>query len=490
MKILSSSQLKWVDEYTIENEPISSSDLLIRASSVFVNAVVTYLNSEVPVTIFCGTGNNGGDGFAIAKLLQEYNFDVRIYLVPFGEMTEDCRTQFSQVAPQVTICADETVLELNETSQVIDALLGIGSNREPEGLLASIIRTINASKAQVYAVDMPSGLSADEIPKYSTIVKATHTFTFQLPKLSFLMPETSQFLGDWEVLNIGLDEGEIERIRSKFQVLQSKEITDLIKVRKRFSHKGTYGHGLLIAGSKGKMGAAQLSARAALRSGLGLLTVHVPKCGQDILQIGVPEAMCSTDDQSDFVSVIHGDLTAYSAIGIGPGLGKHEESLNLLKHVIRVNKPTVFDADALNLMADHPFLLEQLPYNSVLTPHPKEFERIVGTSSDSIDRLERLSHFAQMYKCTVVLKDAITTVASKTGEISFNLTGNPGMATGGSGDVLTGIILGLLTQGYTPLEAAQIGVFHHGKAGDRAKKRKGENGLIASDLIDFLKIKK
>jgi len=476
-----------MDAYTIEQEPITSLELMERAASVCFDAFLPYINFSEPIHVFCGPGNNGGDGFVIARLLSLMRLDVQVWFVPFGELKPDCHANKLRVPSFTELTSIQFLPAIPETCTIIDALLGVGTTRSPQGLLNEVIERINLSGAVVLSVDLPSGLPADEIPTWSMIVKSSVTVTFQQPKLTLFLKESMPYVGKWECVDIGSDQAEINRIKSRYFQLDAKGVEQLILPRDRFSHKGTYGHGLLIAGSKGKMGAAVLAAKASLRSGIGLLTVHLPEIGLNVLQTAVPEAMCSIDQQSDRVSAIQEDLSTFSAIGIGPGMGTHEDAVSLLEKVLQFPN-LVIDADGLNLLAAHPTLLEKLPKNTILTPHPKEFERLAGSSVSSSDRLDRLMHFAQTYQCTVILKDAITAIATKDGIVYFNLTGNPGMATGGTGDVLTGIVLGLLAQGYSPESAAQIAVYFHGKAGDAVAIKRGQMGLMASDLIDALTI--
>ncbi len=486
-KILSAAQLKYIDAYTIEHEPISSIELMEHAATVCFETFLPYIDFSNPVHVFCGSGNNGGDGFVIARFLSLMHSNVQVWFVPFGEISPECHANKALVPAYTELTSIQFLPEIGEHCTIIDALLGLGTTRSPEGLLKEVIERMNESGAPVLSVDLPSGLPADEIPEWDTLVKASFTVTFQQPKLTFFLKETIPFVGKWECVDIGLDQAEIERTKSRYFHLDASSIEQLIKPRDRFSHKGTYGHGLLIAGSKGKMGSAVLAAKAALRSGIGLLTVHLPEIGLNVLQTAVPEAMCSIDQESDRVSMIHEDVNTFSAIGIGPGIGTHEDALLLMEKVLQF--PTVvIDADGLNLLAKHPTLLEQLPKNTILTPHPKEFERLAGSSVSTSDRLDRLMHFAQTYQCTVILKDAITAIATKDGMVYFNTTGNPGMATGGTGDVLTGIILGLLAQGYSVEVAAKIAVYYHGKAGDTVATERGQMALIAGDLIDTLMI--
>jgi len=488
-KILSAQQIKWIDAYTIEHKPITSEALMEHASLQCVAAFLPYLSSRSIIHLFCGPGNNGGDGFVIGRILQKMGYDIRMYFLAFGKPTPECAAAKDRALPVNDLFSPADFPDIRPAEIVIDALLGVGTSRKPEGLLQALIQHINNSNAKVLSVDLPSGMAADAVPEHDTIIRAAVTATFQQPKLVFFLEETLPYIGEWKVLNIGLDEQEIERQPARYFHLDAESIRQLIVPRARFSHKGTYGHGLLIAGSKGKMGSAVLASKSALRSGIGLLTAHVPGIGLNVLQTAVPEAMCSSDVKEGYISEA-GDLSSYSAIGIGPGLGKHHDSLDVLKAVLLAGKPIVIDADALNLLAEHTVLLEQLPEETILTPHPKEFERLAGASVSSTDRLDRLVHFAQTYRCTVILKDAITAIATKEGRVFFNTTGNPGMATGGTGDVLTGIVLGLLAQGYTVENAAQIAVYHHGLAGDKAAAKHGEAGLIAGDLVEFLAIDK
>lgn len=490
MRILSGKQQKYLDQFTIEHEPISSVDLMNRAAQVFTDTILQHISRDNPVIVMCGTGNNGGDGFVVFRYLKLVGINARCYLVPFGSMSEDCQVQFDLVKTNVMIWNSENQVPYwDDNTIIIDALLGIGSNREAQNELKHAIEWINSTSCPVYSIDMPSGLPADELPSHHCIVRATKTLTFHAPKLTFFLPETAEFTGDLEILDIGLDQTESSKQQSRYRFIHADAIKSLIPKRKRFSHKGTYGHGLLIAGSNGKMGACVLGSEACLRSGVGLLTVHTVFQGKQILHHRIPEAMAYWDSNEDELSGEHlPQLTGFSAIGIGPGLGTGKGTRSALEKVLESGLPCVIDADALNVLSEHPELLEKLHENCVLTPHPKEFGRLAGSFENSLERMERAIHFAEMYHCQLVLKDAITAVINPKGEVSFNSTGNSGMAKGGSGDVLTGIILGCLTQGIKPFDAARIAVFHHGLAGDKAKELKGERAMLASDLIDNLRI--
>lgn len=488
MQILSAKQQHDLDRFTIENEPVSSVNLMNRAASRCVDEILPELKPGNSIVLLCGTGNNGGDGMVLLRYFKLTRIPVRCYLVPFGQMSEECRIQYELVKEDVQIWDEETNPEWNEQTLVIDALLGIGSNREPQKELKSAIEWINRTNCTVYSIDMPSGLPADEIPAHQTIVRASSTLTFHAPKRTFFLPETAEYAGNWKVLDIGLiPDPDMEQ--SPYSWLQENEVKSLIPVRKRFSHKGTYGHGLLIAGSDGKMGACLLSSEAALRSGLGLLTVHTVSQGKFQFHQHIPEAMAHWDSNEKELSGENlPDLQTYSAIGIGPGLGQGKGTKLALEKVLNSGVPCVIDADALNVLAETPGLLEKLHENCILTPHPKEFERLAGSFATSTERLDRALQFSRKYGCVLVLKDAITAVIDSKGDVFFNTTGNPGMAKGGSGDVLTGIILGCLAQRISSFDAARIAVFAHGSAGDKARDEKGERAMLPRDLIADLRI--
>ncbi|MNU98932.1 Bifunctional NAD(P)H-hydrate repair enzyme Nnr [compost metagenome] len=487
MQILSAKQQRDLDRFTFENEPISSVNLMNRAASLCADEILGELNPGNSVILLCGMGNNGGDGFVLFRYFKLLQIPVRCYLVPFGQMSEDCRTQYELVKNDVLIWEAKTNSEWNENTVVIDALLGIGSNKTPLNELEKAIEWINKTSCKVYSIDMPSGLPADEIPAHQTIVRATKTVTFHAPKLTFFLPETADYAGDWKVLDIGLiPDPDLQQ--SAVSWIRENEVKSLIPSRKRFSHKGTYGHALLIAGSDGKMGACFLSSEATLRSGVGLLTVHTVAQGKYQLHQRIPEAMAYWDSNENELSGEHlPDLESFSAIGIGPGLGQGKGTRIALEKVLNSKLPCVIDADALNVLSENSDLLEKLHENCVLTPHPKEFERLAGSFNNSVNRLKLALHFTQKCGCTLVLKDAITAIINPKGDVHFNTTGNPGMAKGGSGDALTGIILGCLGQGISPFDAARIAVFHHGSAGDRARDLKGERAMLPSDLIANLR---
>jgi hydroxyethylthiazole kinase-like uncharacterized protein yjeF len=490
MKILSSEQIRALDVYTIQNEPIASIDLMERASVAFVKWFTDRFKPEKEVYIFCGPGNNGGDGLAVARLLALSHYAVRVFIFSSDRYSQDFSVNLKRLKALVvptTIISGEDIPSLPDGAIVIDAIFGSGLSRPVQGLYADTIKTINESSVTRVAIDIASGLFCDANNPDPVKVKADYTFTFQLPKLSLLLPQNEDYTGTWMVGDIGLDNGFIALQSSPFSYVDEEEIYSLIKPRKKFSHKGSYGKALILAGSLGMMGAAVLSGKACYRVGTGLVKFHTPKCGVQILQSGLPEAILSADPEENFISTLP-DLSSFNAIAAGPGWYEGPEAAKVLSELFKSTRvPLVLDAGALNVLSKNKGLLKLLPANSILTPHPGEFKRLAGDFSDDYARLDGLRKFSETYNCIVVLKGANSMVALPDGYVSFNSTGNPGMATAGSGDVLTGIIAGLLAQGYEPPVAAKLGVYIHGFAGDIAAARSGMASLIAEDIIDGIK---
>lgn len=444
--------------------------------------------------IFIGPGNNGGDGLALARMLSDANYAVDVFVLRISkQLSLDCQINFERLKKQnkVSICelfAANDFPNLSSDDIVVDALFGSGLSRLLDGLVKDLVQFLNNSKAELIAVDIPSGLYGEDNSNndLSNCIHADFTLSFQFPKLAFLFPENARCVGDWFVLPIGLHLGIIDELNSPYRFIDENFIKKLMKKRTRFSHKGTYGHALLISGSYGKMGAAILASKACLRSGIGLLSTHIPRLGYDIMQTAVPESMVSID-RSDIIFTEYPDLDSFDAIGIGPGVGVKHNSTKALENLLDVcDKPMVLDADALNMIGANPEMKEKLPQGSILTPHMKEFERLLGKSRSAFDRNEKQREFSRKQSVVMVLKGAFTAITDENGRCYFNPTGNPGMATAGSGDVLTGIILSLLSQGYSALHAALIGVYAHGFAGDFAAKELGQEALIASDIVQFL----
>lgn len=491
-KIFPVPQVKAADLYTIQHEPVASIDLMERAATACTEWIQQHFTQQHPFVVVCGQGNNGGDGLAIARQLHLSGYKVQAYMPGDTERSsEDLLVNLHRLQKiegsliKKIHSAAELVIKPGDI--IIDAIFGTGLSKPASGLVADIIVSIGKSNATVIAIDMPSGLMADQHTDPSwAIIKATHTLSFQFAKLAFFFPENDVYVGHWEILDIGLDQTFISNEPAIYYRLTHAFIQSLLKPRKKFSHKGNYGHAMLIAGSYGKIGAAILASRACLRSGVGLLTMHLPQCGNEIMQTTVPEAMVSTDSKKHWI----GDeiiTKTFSAVGIGPGIGTNEQTQKALHHIItRHERPLVLDADALNILSLHKDWLEELPANSILTPHPKEFERLAGKYANDFERHALQVAFSRKYQLFIVVKGAHTCITTPTGETYFNTTGNPGMAKGGSGDLLTGIITSLLAQGYSPLETCLISVFVHGFAGDLSRDVLGETGMIAGDLCEYL----
>ncbi|HPR25832.1 MAG TPA: NAD(P)H-hydrate dehydratase [Lentimicrobium sp.] len=494
MKILPVEKIREADAYTIAHEPVSSTALMERAASACFRWILKKVPDTRRVRVVCGMGNNGGDGLVIARLLHNAGYSTDVFIVRHaGEPTADFALNFNLLAdlPGLVITdvfEADPLIEIDEDDVVVDAILGSGLTRPVTGWMADVIDQINHSGAMVISIDIPSGLFADKAVnlKHPEIVMADFTLTFQMTKLAFLVPENERFCGNWKVLGIGLHPEFIEQCECNNYLIETDDCRSLYKVRPKFAHKGHFGHALLIAGSTGKSGAAVMAARACLRSGVGLLTVHTPADGFQTIQGSVHEAMVSIDPDDSCFSALP-VLDAYNAIGIGPGLGMDEQSAAALKLLIQqTHVPLVLDADALNILGENKTWLSFLPPGSILTPHPKEFERLTEPTGNHFDRLELLRAFAVRYRLYIVLKGAYTATATPEGDLFYNPTGNPGMATGGSGDVLTGIILGLRASGYSARDACILGVWLHGKAGDLAAGKYGQPSMLPGDMIEML----
>lgn len=494
MKILPIENIREADAYTIEHEPISDIDLMERAATELFEWVEARTNPELLIRIFCGPGNNGGDGFVLGRLLHEAGREVKLYLLRFGPaLSPSCQKNFERAENIKSlaiheISEEEQIPEMGEGDLVVDAIFGSGLTRPVTGLVAGVVDAINDAGALTIAVDAPSGFFCDKtnIGNEGSIIRADYTLTFQFPKLGFLFPENEKFVGRWEVLPIGLHPAYTQKVEVRNHYLTTGTCRKLHKPRKLFSHKGTFGHGLLIAGSYGKMGAAVLAAKAGLKAGSGLITTHIPRSGDVILQSSVPAAMVS-HDADEHVFSGHPELAPYNAIAVGPGLGSDEKTETALKLLIQNSAlPLIFDADALNILAVNKTWLSFIRPGSIYTPHPKEFERLVGPSRDNFERNQLQREFSVKYQAYVILKGAHTCISTPDGICYFNSTGNPGMATGGSGDVLTGILLGLMAQGYTPLATCLMGVYLHGLAGDLAADKWGYEALTAGNITHNL----
>ena len=493
MKIFTADQIKEADRQTIRKQGISSNELMERAGTLVFNEIHSRLEgSGGPVKIFCGIGNNGGDGLVIGRHLIEQGYDVTIYIVNNSDKrSDDFLKNYDRIKNltknrPVLLKSEEDFPELSQEDFIIDAIFGIGLNRPLVDWVAKLVRYINKSGAFVLAVDMPSGLVANAPSKEKdSIIRANYTITFQSPKLVFYLPETAHFAGDIQVIDIGLDREFLIQTSTVAHLIEKQEAVRLYRPREKFSHKGTFGHTLVVGGSYGKMGSISLTATSALKTGAGMVTAFVPQCGYQILQILLPEAMVLTDKSEKHLSEIRFDLKP-SVVSFGVGVGQENQTLEAFRALLEeTEKPMVIDADGLNLLSSNQDLLKKLPKDSVLTPHPKELERLIGSWDDDFEKLEKAHQFVEEYEVVLVIKGAYSiTVTPK--DLYINSTGNPGMATAGSGDVLTGVITGLISQGYESLYAAVFGVYVHGKAGDIAVNKVSEQGLIAGDIAKYI----
>lgn len=493
MKIFKASLVREIDAYTIRHEPIKSIDLMERAATRLTGWYVRHFHTNRKVVIIAGSGNNGGDAIAMARMLAERQFRVECFLLVFGKLSPDCSTNKDRLIEQGMVKLREIgegdpLPEIKKDDVVVDGIFGSGLSRKVSGFPGKVIRHINQKAGTVIAIDIPSGLFGEDNSgnDYQYIIRADYTLTFQFPFLSFFFDSSDPFVGNWRVHDIKLHPKIIRETDSPYLTTEPEEIRTMLPVRNKFSHKGTFGHGLLISGCYGMMGAALLAGESCLRSGTGLVTLHVPRFGYGIVQTGFPEAIVSLD-QSDILFSEPPDLTPYTAVGIGPGLGCKQNTGRGLKRLLEiVDVPLVIDADGLNILSQHQEWYELLPKGTILTPHPKEFDRMAGSSENSYQRHLKQKEFAERHNVYIVLKGAYTGIAAPDGRYWFNTTGNPGMATGGSGDVLTGLITGLLAQGTEPLGAALAGVYIHGLAGDKAVQLSGAEAVIARDIISHL----
>ena len=490
MKIFSAAQIKKWDAFTIKNEPIASIDLMERSATACYNWLVEKNLLQHHFKIFCGKGNNGGDGLAIARLLLHNNCQATVYILEFGKTgTDDFQVNLERLHLLTTdihfIQSEEFFPLLHDGEIIIDAILGSGLNKPLEGITAALANHLNNSLITLISVDLPTGLFADKSSMGNTVIKATHVLSFQNNKLAFLLPENEAYLGKIHLLDIGLSKIFEADEPADFEMIDTELIKSIYKPRSPFSHKGTFGNAAIISGSYGMMGAAVLASLACMRSGVGKLTNYVPKCGYQILQTSVPEAMAFVAGE-EFILSAEG-VEKFDAVGIGPGIGKYPNHKKLLADIFAaVDTPMVIDADALNVLSENKELLQSIPPFSILTPHPKEFERLFGKTENDFERLQLVLEKSRTLNIYIVLKGHYTFITTPEGIGYFNSTGNAGMATAGSGDVLTGIITGLLAQGYSSLRAALLGVYLHGLAGDIAAEKYSQEAIIARDIINCM----
>jgi len=491
MYILSSKQIAKADKATINIKGITAIDLMENAATNCFQWLHTRLQGQnIKIHVFCGIGNNGGDGLVIARHLHQHGYNVSCYIVNFsskrseGFLENYKRLEELGLLP-IDIKGESDFPRVDFEDIVIDAIFGNGLTRKPAGFTKTLIEYINSTKVFTLAIDFPSGLFSDKsVSDKNTVLKAGHTLTFQTAKLAFLLPENNGYVNTWEILDISLDESYIASLQSKSYYTTKPDVLALYKPRNKWSHKGTFGHSLIIGGSYGKIGAVTLATKAALKIGSGLVSAYLPKCGYTILQIAVPEAMVEVDD--DNALTYFNFKTKASVIGIGPGIGTSEKTTLGFEKFIKENKlPLVIDADAINIISQNQSILQYIPENTVLTPHPKELERLIGTWKNDYDKLNKAVQFSLKHHVILVIKGAHTVIID--GEsMYFNSTGNPALATAGSGDVLTGIITGLIAQGYEPQNAAILGVYLHGKTADIAILETGHETFTAASILEYL----
>lgn len=477
LKILEGNEVKVLDAKHIQYLGISSKDLMEKAALGFVQWWDSRrFSKREQVAIFCGAGNNGGDGLAVARLINQSGYEVEVFCCfpENSKMSPDAQVNFD-LLPSSVKCESWKTFNPNKFEVVIDAFLGVGLRGELRQVAKEIIQKINTFSKQIISLDIPSGLLSEGLG-HEFCVKAEVTVSFAFPKLSLLLPENASISGELIVVDIGIGDEEYEAFDSQFYYLQKKDIPAYHRKFSRFSHKGDFGKILLVAGSKGTMGAAILSAKSALRTGTGLVTCYVPIEERSILQSAVPEAMVYTDQELR--------MEKFDAIGVGPGMGVDQHGL--LKKILEGYKaPLVLDADALTILSKDRDLIPLIPKGSILTPHLGEFERLFGKIPDPFARLKKAREFCLGNQLNLLIKGAHSVICLADGRQIFNSSGTNYMATGGSGDVLTGMLTSFLGQGYTPEQALICGVFHHGLAGELAGSVKFRS-TIASDILEAI----
>lgn len=498
MKLLTSPQIRAWDAYTIEHEPIASIDLMERSATKCIGWLTGHLLYDADFVVFCGMGNNGGDGLAIARLLARSGKNVSVYILKTADKGspdfETNRERLKGLTLQVKeVNNSKDLPAVDEKVVVIDALFGTGLSRPLDELAAELVEYINGLPNTKIAIDIPSGLPADWMSHnadYKNIITVDFTLSFQVPKQSFLFPETGKYTGELVILDIELAKDYLSTIESEYHWIDFAEARSIKNRRNRFSHKGTYGHALLIGGSLGKAGAVIMASKACMKAGAGLTTAFIPRCAYTPLQTAVPEVMAETIQKDDLLDVLPNDTAKYTAIGVGPGMGTQITTRDAFDDFLSAADPAklVLDADALNCLSLNFSERKKikLPEGCILTPHPKEFDRMFGESKDSLERLQKQVEAAKKHKVYIVLKGTHTSIAVPTGEVYFNSTGNPGMAKGGSGDVLTGLITSLRAQGYNQKDACILGVYLHGLAADLALENESVESLAAMDIIQYL----
>lgn len=492
MKIFSKEQIYQGDALTAKKQNITSTELMERAGTQIFNWIhMRMQGAQVPIHVFCGIGNNGGDGLVVARHLITHGYNVKTYIVNYSTTrSKDFLNNYDRIKNTtkdwpILLNEDSELPAIDARDIIVDAVFGIGLNRPVANWVVNLFNHFRVTKAFVLSIDIPSGLMTDAVPtNEEAVVNAGYTLSFQSPKLVFFLPQTAKFTVQWEVLDIGIDPEFLYTTPTEVDLIGKNEVLPIYKPREKFSHKGTFGHGLIIGGSYGKIGAVNLAGRGALGVGAGKVTAFTPKCGYIPLQSAFPELMLITDNDEEKLTKIEFDVDV-NAIAFGVGAGTNQDTVNAFETFLKSNiKPLVIDADGLNILAEHNNLLEFLPKRqTVLTPHPKELERLIGTWKDDFDKLDKAKAFSKKHQCIIVIKGANTITVAED-KLYVNVTGNPGLATAGTGDVLTGMILGLLTQGYDLLSATIFAVYLHGKAADLLVEDLGYQSFIATHVVE------
>jgi hydroxyethylthiazole kinase-like uncharacterized protein yjeF len=493
VKIFSKDQIYEGDKLTAERQNITSTDLMERAGTQIFNWMdLRMQGAQVPIHVFCGIGNNGGDGLVVARHLTTHGYNVKTYVVNCSDKrSKDFLINYDRIKnvtkdwPTLLKCKDDFP-QIASKDIIVDAIFGIGLNRPVDDWIKSLFVHFKNTKAFTLSIDIPSGLNTESVPKdENSVVWAGYTLSFASPKLVFFLPETAKYTVQWEVLDIGLDADFLQGVPTESELIGKHEVLPIYKPRDKFSHKGEFGHVLIVGGSYGKIGAVTLASKAVLAVGAGLATAFVPKCGYVPLQSSFPEAMAITDVENDFISNIEFDITP-TVVGLGVGMGTHQKTISAFETFLKENKvPLVIDADGINILSKKKALLKLVPTQSVLTPHPKELERLIGKWKDDFDKIKKAKAFSKKFDLIMVIKGA-NTMTVFGDKMYINTTGNPGLATAGSGDVLTGTIAGLISQGYEPLSATVFGIYLHGKSADIAVEYHGYQSLMASHVIEYM----
>jgi ADP-dependent NAD(P)H-hydrate dehydratase / NAD(P)H-hydrate epimerase len=506
MKVVTAAEMKKIDNVTIEGMGIPALLLMERAGTA-VAARAEELSTSRKVLVLCGSGNNGGDGLVAARHLLNNGYLVKVVLLNrLDRLSTDCKKQY-QIAKKMGVPIDyRKVLNSSDLhgALVIDAVFGTGLSRAVSGEMAAMFRFVNDAPVSVVAVDIPSGISSDSGEILGEAIKADYTVTFGLPKRGHFLYPGAEYSGRLYVEDIGFPSGLLraDSIRTELVNRESAEV--LLPERQHNSYKGDYGHVLVVAGSRGRTGAALMTAKACMRAGSGLVTIGVPESIMDIFQGRVTEEMTLPlpDDGNGMLhakaldAILEFSFQKADILAVGPGMGVSPNTEKIIKTLITSSGvPMVIDADGLNSLRDSAEIFNNAKSPVIVTPHPGEMARLISKGGTVLrpqinyierDRIGTALSFAKETGVYVVLKGVPTVIASPEGDAFINTTGNPGMATAGAGDVLTGIIASLVGQGVSPLKASALGVYLHGLAGDEAAKITGEHSLIASDIIDAL----